>query len=182
MKRGIVLLIALVAVLGAFASPASAQTSEDGAPIVSKPSGCLDVDLDGGEDYFTSAVNQSECVTGGTGQNLIYTFGGNDWANGNGEVDEVHGGDQQDTIFGGKEGDRIFGEGGNDYLRAGCPSGCSISGQTFADLIEGADGSDNIGACNDFRTVVHGGQGDTDVGYVDRNKDDWSGLEVIHFC
>lgn len=180
MRFKFIIIAALTALC--FAAPGAAN-AQDGDPTPTpKPVNCVNIDLDGGEDYIATAQNQNECVTGGTGQNVIWLFSGNDWANGNGDVDEIHGQDQQDSIFGGKEGDRIFGEGGNDFLRAGCPNGCDITGQVFADLIEGGDGSDNIGACNGFRTVVHGGQGDTDVGYVDKNKDDWSGLEIIHFC
>lgn len=174
--------VALLLVLFVSTCFVPSALAEDGAPVTSKPTGCVEITLNGGEDYFASALDQNECVTGDWGQNYVSTFGGRDWFTGKGETDEFHGGNDQDIAYGGVEGDRLFGEGGNDFLYAGCPNGCDQSDNVYADLIEGASGDDTIGACNNFRTVIRGGQGGYDVGYVDVNKDDWSGLEKVIGC
>lgn len=176
--RRFISIIGLVLVLGAIAGSSSAP-AEDGDPtIVPKPIGCTNVTVDHpDDDYFASAPDQSECVTGGSGSNQIWTFGGRDWVNALAGEDQIEGGDQQDTLFGGKSGDVIDGEGGDDFIRVGCPNGCDQTGQNAYDIARGRAGDDTIGAANNFLTHVEGGDGTHDVCYFDKGLDVVSGCE-----
>ena len=155
--------------------------AEDGDPTpLAKPQPCTNVQLSASGNYGGS--NANDCVTGGSGQNSIGLYGGTDWADGKGGSDSIYGGDQQDIIYGGNEGDHLEGQNGNDFLRAGCPGGCDQSNPTFYGEMLGGDGDDTLAACNGVKDVLKGGVGDFDVGYVDPNKDIWSGLERVIGC
>lgn len=176
----------LLCVAGGFGITISIQDAlaEDGNPVfVQKPSGCVTVNLNGGEDYFASAQSQSECVYGSTGINEIWTFGGADWISGGDSTDPEHGGDGQDQMYGGKEGDNMDGEAGNDYLWAGCPGGCDqTGGNNYINLLKGGDGNDQLAACNNVpNDRLQGGQGGYDTGYGDPG-DTFSGIEEKHLC
>ena len=160
---------------------AAAVGAEDGDPTpLSKPTPCNYQTLFLNENYGGS--NQNDCVTGGSGQNAIGLYGGTDWADGRGGSDSIYGGDQQDVIYGGKEGDHLEGEGGNDFLRAGCPGGCDQSNPAHFGEMLGGSGNDTLAACNNVKDVLKGGAGDFDTAYVDPSKDDWSGFEKVIGC
>lgn len=165
--------------LAALVIPLSAA-SDDGDPTpLAKPTPCVNVALSGAENYGGS--NQNDCVTGGTGQNSIGLYGGTDWADGKGGSDSIYGGDQQDVIYGGNEGDHLEGQGGNDFVRAGCPGGCDQSNPAHYGEMLGGTGDDTLAACNNVKDVLKGGTG-YDVGYVDPSKDTWSALERVVGC
>jgi Ca2+-binding RTX toxin-like protein len=95
--------------------------------------------VDGGGSYATlygDAGNDSIFVPVGDSP----SWGSEIWG-GPGD-DLIGGGATKDKIYGGEDKDTIFGEGGDDWIRGGCPvdTGC----------LEGSDGKD----------VIHGGAGD----------------------
>jgi Ca2+-binding RTX toxin-like protein len=148
---------------------AVAAGAEDGIPTTSisaRPTNCVPVNLQGGEDYLVGGSGR-ECVDGGSGANTIFTDGGADWINGKDGSDPIDAGDGNDSVWGGKEGDSMHGGGGDDYMYAGCPGGCDQSVATFFNQFFGEGGNDIIGARNNVQNdEVHCGPG-YDVVYLD---------------
>jgi Ca2+-binding RTX toxin-like protein len=88
-------------------------------------------------DTFADDVvgtNAGETLVGGSGNNDIYAFGGDDFVQAREGNDNIYGGDGNDTIQANAGNDVIAGENGNDNIEAGAGN----------DTIAGGDGNDTI--------------------------------------
>lgn len=103
------------------------------------------------DDYFYG-TSAADTITGQTGRNLIYGFGGNDVLTGANAVDTIEGGDGADQLFGlgaddtldgGIGDDALDGGSGNDTLRGGDGTD-ALFGQAGADQLFGDGGADQL--------------------------------------
>jgi Ca2+-binding RTX toxin-like protein len=116
---------------------------------------------DASEGYNLAGCFQNDDITGGAGNDIIFTGYGtyNDIARGGAGDDIIDGGDNSrntfwgdegnDTIFAGGNTDTVYGGSGNDVIDAGTGND-SVWGDEGNDTILGGDGSDKL----------YGGDGD----------------------
>jgi Ca2+-binding RTX toxin-like protein len=121
--------------------------------------------LGSGDDYFLGGSAADVTVFGGPGNDglegwdgndALYGEDGNDWLVGEGGNDLLVGGAGDDALYGYAGDDTLVGNGGLDYF-------------------SGGDGNDTIDARDGVLETVDGGAG-TDVAYIDRLWDFWSGF------
>ena len=120
--------------------------SDDVAGVTVDLGSGLGTDGAGNTDVLTSIENidgsgYGDGLTGGTGANRLFGFGGNDTLSGRGGNDTIQGGTGNDSLSGGDGDDEIWGEQGNDTIDGG--SGIDLiryrgaTGGTIIDLATG---------------------------------------------
>lgn len=96
-------------------------------------------------------------LPGFTFDNLITTFGGNDYIEAGRGDDIVFAGKGDDIVFGGSGNDLIFGEDGNDFLVGGTGNDVVFGGKGN-DFIDGGEGADRLFG-GDGNDIILGGSG-----------------------
>jgi Ca2+-binding RTX toxin-like protein len=135
------------------------------------PEAAIEILVAGGISYNLARANAgtslNDIVTGGDGDDVIYTYAGADYICANGGNDNIHSGSGGDIVFAGagddyvsgKSGDdKIFGEDGNDEIHGGTGND-QVDGGLGDDKLYGFDGNDWLlgGDGNDY---LSGGKGD----------------------
>jgi Ca2+-binding RTX toxin-like protein len=102
------------------------------------------IDLGGGDDYFfgNPALNVRMTVSGGSGNDRLYTGSFNDLVDGGEGDDEIGGGKGRDTLLGGVGGDTLDGGTGNDRLEAAGGATASLTPVQGEDFLFGGIGDD----------------------------------------
>ena len=97
-----------------------------------------------GEPATKVGTNGDDKITGTSGHDVIVTRGGADTVHGEGGFDLICAGPGHDRLFGGPGGEFIFGGEGNDKLYGGRGPFSDFAPGPGDDLVEGADGADDI--------------------------------------
>jgi Ca2+-binding RTX toxin-like protein len=151
-----------------------------------------------------SEVVLAKDIRGGPNADNLPGTNRRDYIKGNGGPDNIDGKKGEDTISGGKDNDRMYGgrgidwiwgddgadtaygNQGNDHLFAeeehqgpkGLIQAAKIKDVRKPDELLGGRGNDTIRAQNGKRDIIRGGPG-RDTAYVDREVDDYEGVEVV---
>jgi Ca2+-binding RTX toxin-like protein len=84
--------------------------------------------------FIGQGTSGANTINGGSGNDYIYAYGGDDLARGNAGIDVFILGDGSDTAFGGDGQDYLFGDLGNDFLH----------GEGGVDVLLAGDGDDTM--------------------------------------
>ncbi|EFL88256.1 tandem-95 repeat protein, partial [Ahrensia sp. R2A130] len=165
-----------------FTSIEALSGSEFGDRVFGTSSG-MDVDLLGGDDDFSvSAFSTAiDTVTGGAGDDRIFTGGGDDFLYGSTGNDTLDGGAGSDELYGMENRDTLNGGQGDDFLYGGAAAD-TLDGGQGSDTLYGESGIDTLmgGANDDFlnggsgNDILNGGDG-SDILYGGSNNDVLSG-------
>jgi Ca2+-binding RTX toxin-like protein len=119
---------------------------------------------------FQSTLDKgSDTVTGGPGNDQIFTYGGTDLAFGAPGNDTIHGGPGKDTVQGGidndllkgeADDDTLFGEDGSDNITGG-DGNDAIDGGTGSDILFGEAGNDSLFGGDQDDNLIGGAGDDT---------------------
>jgi hypothetical protein len=116
---------------------------------------------DAGNDYlFGSYMNDN--ISGGTGFNYLYGFGGDDYLNSaynDYSGSYFNGGDGNDQLYGGNGRDIMWGGAGNDYMY-GNGGDDELYGESGSDYMYGGNGKDYLDGGLDYDIMY--GQNDSD--------------------
>ncbi len=138
-------------------------------------------DGDGGSDTLLNIedVHGSEfgdAITGDSGGNRLFAYGGDDTINGGGSADTMLGGDGNDSVIGGSGDDEIWGEAGDDTLDGGDGSDLARYRESTSsinvDLAQGT-ASDGVGGTDTLISIenIHGTDfSDTISGNASNNR------------
>ncbi|MEQ8901791.1 MAG: Hint domain-containing protein [Roseovarius sp.] len=148
------------------------------APVSGTPPPLPDLGFPGLFPADSDPEDDRDFVSGGDGNDTIFTgddrdtiFGdaGNDFIDGGIDADEIDGGDGNDTIIGGEGSDTITGGAGDDLIFGGLdpslpdelniPDDTDLVTDNGRDFIDGGDGNDTIFGQDDDDTIL-GGAGD----------------------
>jgi Ca2+-binding RTX toxin-like protein len=110
---------------------------------------------DGNDTIFTGSANDS--IGGGNGADSINAGGGSDYVIGNSDNDIVYGGSGDDTLTGSAGKDIMYGGDGNDRV-AGTGSPDRIFGEGGDDRLYGDDGDDRLDG-GGGKDRLYGGEG-----------------------
>ncbi|CNE87472.1 putative hemolysin [Yersinia bercovieri] len=136
--------------------------------------------LGGSQDDIINTYDGNDSINSGAGDDIISAGGGNDYITGGAGNDTIHGGQGDDTIDGDEGNDTIHGEQGDDTIYGG-EGNDTIHGGQGNNVIHGDDGDDVIYAEQGNNTIyggngndtIHGGQGQ----YIIHGG---SGDDIIH--
>jgi Tol biopolymer transport system component len=98
-------------------------------------------------------TGSANSITGGTGDDVICSLGGND---------TVHGAGGRDKLAGGDDSDHVYGDGGNDYI---------VSGGNGVDYVYGRAGNDVYVSGGAGADLISGGYGEDKIFNRDASKD-----------
>jgi len=135
-----------------------------------------------GEIVITNAAGSqvpnvaNQTITGGSGDDVIWSSSGDDTLKGGSGHDWLSGGSGDDVLLGGESQDRLVGGGGGDVLHGGAGDD-TLSGGGGADVLLGGTGEDLLyggGGGDAFRYRTISELGDT-------IKDFKSGKDVLEF-
>gem|GEM_PF-3173994 len=95
----------------------------------------------GGDDVICTFGDETNQISGGTGNDRIVAEGGNDTIFGGDGDDEIHSGAGADQIYGDHGNDTLHGDGGNDWIK-GNDEDDKMYGGGGNDHLRGRDGRD----------------------------------------
>ena len=153
--------------------------------------GLFPADSDPEDDRdFVSGGDGNDTIFTGDDRDTIFGDAGNDFIDGGIDADEIDGGDGNDTIIGGEGSDTITGGAGDDLIFGGLdpslpdelniPDDTDLVTDNGRDFIDGGDGNDTIFGQDDDDTIL-GGAGDDmiDGGIDDDLIDGGSGNDTL---
>jgi len=153
--------------------------------------GLFPADSDPEDDRdFVSGGDGNDTIFTGDDRDTIFGDAGNDFIDGGIDADEIDGGDGNDTIIGGEGSDTITGGAGGDLIFGGLdpslpdelniPDDTDLVTDNGRDFIDGGDGNDTIFGQDDDDTIL-GGAGDDmiDGGIDDDLIDGGSGNDTL---
>lgn len=153
--------------------------------------GLFPADSDPEDDRdFVSGGDGNDTIFTGDDRDTIFGDAGNDFIDGGIDADEIDGGDGNDTIIGGEGSDTITGGAGDDLIFGGLdpslpdelniPDDTDLVPDNGRDFIDGGDGNDTIFGQDDDDTIL-GGAGDDliDGGIDDDLIDGGSGNDTL---
>ena len=95
----------------------------------------------------------ADCITGGSGDDVMFGEGGKDDMTGNGAADYMRGGDHDDVMRGGAGTDEMYGDRHEDTMTGGGDND-AMRGNEGADYMEGNGGTDTMrGDADDDRMI-----------------------------
>ena len=111
---------------------------------------------DGGDTWDNDANSTSvEAISGGDGNDTVWTGGGDDTIAGGGGDDRLYGEDGDDTLYGGDGDDTLIGGDGDDVLVGGAGDDVALGGQGDDLFIFGAgDGADHFDGGNGWSDTI----------------------------
>jgi Ca2+-binding RTX toxin-like protein len=114
---------------------------------------------EGGNDYLQGNAD-GDHLKGGDGSDTLYGDGGEDILAGGHDNDYLSGGDDNDRLFGGIGNDTLFGDNGDDYL-VGDNDNDYLYGGAGNDTLDGEYGNDTIVGGSDYDIANYIGQFNT---------------------
>lgn len=97
----------------------------------------------------------ADCVTGGSGADVMFGEGGKDRMSGNAEADHMRGGDHADEMDGDAGTDDMYGDAGHDVMRAGDHNDAMRGGEGNDEML-GNGGTDKMRGDADNDTMTGG--------------------------
>jgi Ca2+-binding RTX toxin-like protein len=127
--------------VGSFNLNITATATEASNGSTANTTQSISITIDQTTNTVHQATQEGETLAGGTGNDLIHGYAGNDTIDAGGGNDILHGGVGNDTLNGGAGNDILYGGAGNDTLNGG-EGNDVLYGGAGSDTLTGGAGSD----------------------------------------